>query len=192
MWQSVKVKNVFNTLTLKQIFWKTKTFFKKLEYRFLAETTKIENISFPFKTALSVANVKTNRMATTKWTLLKEWSFAIWCTNYPNVHICTFRKRWSLILGCFFPVSILKKLLGLYFYLVQSFWKFRTYFLAWITKKSRSKTIQTFYSFYCMLTSPDTIYFMLSFVQVSAVKCLPLTRPNTPYHSFPIFSDTPN
>ena len=74
MWQSVKVSNVFNPLPLKQIFWKTKTFFKKLEYRFLVETTEIENTSFPFKTALSETNVKTNRMATTKWTYHKEWS----------------------------------------------------------------------------------------------------------------------
>ena len=51
MWQSVKVSDVFNTLTLEQIFWKTKTFFKKLEYSFLFETTKIENASFPFRTA---------------------------------------------------------------------------------------------------------------------------------------------
>ena len=57
MWQPGKVSNVFNTITLKQIFWKTKTFFKKLEYRFLVETTKTENTSFPFKTALSEANV---------------------------------------------------------------------------------------------------------------------------------------
>ena len=63
---------VFNILTLKQIFWKTKAFLKKLEYRFLVETTKIENTSFPFKTALSEANVKTNRMATTEWTYHKE------------------------------------------------------------------------------------------------------------------------
>ena len=76
MWQSVKVSNVFNTLTLKQIFKKTKTFFKKLEYSFLVEATKIENTSFSFKTALSVANVKANRMATTKWTYRKERSFA--------------------------------------------------------------------------------------------------------------------
>ena len=62
----MKVSNVFNTLTLKQIFWKTKTFFKKLEYGFLAETTKIETTLFSFKTAPSEANVKTNRMATTK------------------------------------------------------------------------------------------------------------------------------
>ena len=33
----------------------------------------------------------------------------IWCTNYPNIHIHTFRKRWSFIWGCFFPVSILKE-----------------------------------------------------------------------------------
>ena len=53
-----------------------KTNFKKLEYRFLVETTKIESTLFPFKTALSEANVKTNSMATTKWTYPKEWSFA--------------------------------------------------------------------------------------------------------------------
>ena len=79
MWQSVKVLKVFITLTLKQIFWKTKSFFKKLEYRFLVQTNKIENTSFLFKTALSEANVKTNRMATTKWTYHIKWSFA---SNY--------------------------------------------------------------------------------------------------------------
>ena len=46
---------------------------------FLVETTKIESTSFPFKTALSEANVKTNRMATTKRTFDKEQSFA---SNY--------------------------------------------------------------------------------------------------------------
>ena len=64
---------------MKQMFWKTETFFKKLEYRFLGKATKIENSSFPFKTALSEALVKTNRMATLKWTYRKEWSFA---SNY--------------------------------------------------------------------------------------------------------------
>ena len=58
LWQLVKVLNVFNSLTWIQIFWKTNTFFKKLEYSFLVETTMIENTSFPFKTAH------------------KEWSFA--------------------------------------------------------------------------------------------------------------------
>ena len=75
----MKVLNVFNTLTLIQIFQKTKTLFKKLEYRFLGETTKIDNTSSPFKTPLLEANVETNRMATTKWTYHKEWSLA---SNY--------------------------------------------------------------------------------------------------------------
>ena len=79
MRQSVKVLNVYNTLTLIQIFWKTKTFLKKLENHFLVQTTKIENISFPFKTASSEANVKTTRMATTKWTYHKELSFSSNC-----------------------------------------------------------------------------------------------------------------
>ena len=131
MWQSVKVLNVYNTLTLIQIFWKTKTFLKKLENHFLVQTTKIENISFPFKTASSEANVKTTRMATTKWTYHKEQSFSsncfillkicfsfstslkelIWGTNDPNIHIRISRKRWSLFLGCFFPVSILNNVI---------------------------------------------------------------------------------
>ena len=77
----LQVSNVFNTLSLKQIFWKAKTFFKKLEYRFLVEAAKIGNTSFPFKTDLSEANVKTNRMATAKWIYHNEWSFA---SSYLN------------------------------------------------------------------------------------------------------------
>ena len=51
MWQSLEVLNFFNTLTLNQIFWKTKTFYKKLEHCFLAESTKNDNITFPYKTS---------------------------------------------------------------------------------------------------------------------------------------------
>ena len=58
---------------------KTKTFIKKLDYRFLVENTKIENESFPYKTAMSDANVKTNRIVSTKWTYQKEQSLA---SNY--------------------------------------------------------------------------------------------------------------
>ena len=58
MSQSVEILNVFNILTLKQIFCETKTFFKKLEYRFLLESTKIKNASVPYKTALLEPNVK--------------------------------------------------------------------------------------------------------------------------------------
>ena len=75
----MKVSHVFNTLTLKQVFWKTETFFKKLEYRILVEATKIENTSFPFKTSLLEANVKTNTMTAKKWTYRQVCSFG---SNY--------------------------------------------------------------------------------------------------------------
>ena len=58
MWQSLEISNVFNTLTLKQISWKTETFFKKLEYHFINESTKIEAKTFPYKTDLLEANVE--------------------------------------------------------------------------------------------------------------------------------------
>ena len=47
-----------------------KTFLEKLEHRFLVGSTKIKNASFPYKTAISKANIKTN-----KWTYHKERSF---------------------------------------------------------------------------------------------------------------------
>ena len=56
MLQSVDILNVLYTLTLNQ----TKIFLKKLEYCFLVESTKIENLSFRYKTVISEANVKTN------------------------------------------------------------------------------------------------------------------------------------
>ena len=79
MWRSVEILNVFNTVTLKQGFWKTKTFYTELECHFLIESTKIENASFRYKTAISEANVKTNKMLSAKWTYHKERSFA---SNY--------------------------------------------------------------------------------------------------------------
>ena len=109
MWQSVKILNVF----------------KKLENRFLVKSTKTESASFPYKTAISQATVKTNKMVTT--TTLFFWKFCFslrtsykeltGCTNNQNAHICTFCKLWSFIWRCFFPVSILKS----HFVLLQIF-----------------------------------------------------------------------
>ena len=62
-----------------------KTFFKKLEYRFLVESTKIENELFPFKTVTSEADVKTNRTASTKWTYHKQRSFASNCFIFLKI-----------------------------------------------------------------------------------------------------------
>ena len=100
----------------------------KKSISFLVKSTEIKSVTFPYKTALSEINVKTNRMCSTKWTYqlsgvlpittLFLWKFCfslktsnkelIWCTNYSNAHIHTFRKRWSFIWGRFFPASILK------------------------------------------------------------------------------------
>ena len=113
--------NVFNTLILKQIFWKVKTVFQKSGVPFLDENPKIESASFPYKTA----KFKTNRMWSTKWTYYKQRSFVsdfifskilfqfrtsyeelIWCTNYLKVHIYIFHKDWSFISECFSHVSM--------------------------------------------------------------------------------------
>ena len=67
MWDSLEILNIFNTLTLKQIFWKTKTFFKRLEYSFLVEYKKIENETFPYKTALSETNINPLSVKFMKW-----------------------------------------------------------------------------------------------------------------------------
>ena len=61
MWKSLETSNFFITLTLKLVFRKARTFFKKkLGYRFLVESTTIENPTFPYKIALSKANVELN------------------------------------------------------------------------------------------------------------------------------------
>ena len=78
MWQSVETLNVFNTSIFKKLFWETKAFFSK-KPRFLIESPKIKNASFPYTTTLSEANDKTNRIVSTKWTCLNERSFA---SNY--------------------------------------------------------------------------------------------------------------
>ena len=65
------------------------TLFKKLEYHFLVENTKIENAIFPYKTALSEANVKTNKIG---WTYHKEQSFA---SNYFVFQKICFSLRTS-------------------------------------------------------------------------------------------------
>ena len=54
---SLKISKVFNTLTLKQIL-ENKNLLHKTGVHFLVEATKIEVTPFPFKTALSEANVK--------------------------------------------------------------------------------------------------------------------------------------
>ena len=51
----------------------------------LVETTMIENESFPCKTLMSEANVKANRMGSTKWTYHKERTFASSCFIFLKI-----------------------------------------------------------------------------------------------------------
>ena len=60
-------------------FLEDENFFQKTGVPFLVERTNIEKISFPYKTAISKANVKTNRMGTTKWAYHRQQSFS---SNY--------------------------------------------------------------------------------------------------------------
>ena len=49
----MEILDVVDTLTFQKVFWKAKTFWRKLESCFLAETAKTGNAIFPCKTALS-------------------------------------------------------------------------------------------------------------------------------------------
>ena len=69
----------FQYFNFEEGFLRNENFFQKLENRFLVERTKIEEASSSYKTAISEANVKTNRMVTTKWAYHRERSFA---SNY--------------------------------------------------------------------------------------------------------------
>ena len=94
----LEILSVFNTSTLQQSFRKTKTFSKKLECCFLVESTKIESATFPYKTALSEANVKTNRIGSTKWSYSNDRSFPIKYINFSEKILFHFKnspiKSW--------------------------------------------------------------------------------------------------
>ena len=58
---------------------KNENLFQETRVLFLVESIKIENASLLYQTAPSKANVKTNRMGSTKLINHKEWNFA---SNY--------------------------------------------------------------------------------------------------------------
>ena len=64
--QSLKILNVFITLTLNQVFWKIKTFFEKLEYSFLVENTMMENATFHIKLPCQKKMLRQNSTESTK------------------------------------------------------------------------------------------------------------------------------
>ena len=86
MSQLLEIEKVFTTLALKQVFWKTKTFFKKLVAFFLAESSTIKSATFPHQISLSKVNVKINRMKSKKWTYLLIF-LKIWFEYNNHLHI---------------------------------------------------------------------------------------------------------
>ena len=108
MWQSLDILTVFNTLTLHQIFWITRTFSKKLEYRFLVLRLKTHN----FHTKLPCLKPMLRQIECTKWisifihfvsarVLLFEGAFYLWVSliNPSNCFTGTYLKpsqdlRW--------------------------------------------------------------------------------------------------
>ena len=122
MWQSGEIFNVFNTLTLKTTFQKTKTFFKKLEYQFYLKELRWKTHDFHTKLSKQkvmlrqiewwVQNGPIAKNAVFPVTILFFLKFCFslrtsnkelsWCTNDPNAHIRTFWERWSFIWRCFF------------------------------------------------------------------------------------------
>ena len=76
MCDMIKTKYFLKNFTHNTISLTTTLIKQKERSVYERSSTKIENTSFPFKTAISEANVKTNRMVSTKWTYQKEQSFA--------------------------------------------------------------------------------------------------------------------
>ena len=105
--------NVFNTLTLKQILWKTQTLLKGGGIPFFSSKHLDwkRNISIQNGSELWVQNGRITKNGVLPVTTLYFRKFyfnlrtsyqkLIWCTNNLDVHIHTFRKRCSVICGAF-------------------------------------------------------------------------------------------
>ena len=65
----------FQYFKFEKDFLENENIFQNTRVLVLDESTKIENASVPYKTTISEDTVKTNRMASTKWTYQKERSF---------------------------------------------------------------------------------------------------------------------
>ena len=122
MWQSLEILNVFNTFTLKWIFWETETFFKKLEYRFSLKAlrlkvqhflTKLPRQKKPMsrKIERGVQNGPVIKSGVLPVTILFFWRFCfslrttykelIWCTNYQMSILILFIGAGVLFQGAF-------------------------------------------------------------------------------------------
>lgn len=93
IWQTQEIINVFIAFTLKQVFGKAKTLFKKSrDYYFLAKVLRLKKTQHFHKKAVpSKANVQTNKIERTRWTYHKERNsvnnnFIFWKFTYTNMN----------------------------------------------------------------------------------------------------------
>ena len=116
MRQRRKILNVFFATSFEKKLSKTKPFFKKLEYCLWVESFMIENVEFPYQTALSKTNIKTNRLKSAKWTwhlvfyFFENWILVYkllimsWFNNVPAAQMAIFilfASAWVLFGGAF-------------------------------------------------------------------------------------------
>ena len=137
------VLSLWISLTLKQVFWKTKTFFKKLKYRFLVESTTIESVILSYKTAPSKTSIKANRMGSIKWTFTKKgvlplttllfWKFSLSINSWFNVPTT---QMFIFILFTSTWISFLR------FFFVQRAWKLRSMSESWLVFCSKQFVIE--------------------------------------------------
>ena len=119
MWQSVEILNDFNIFRLKQIFWKTVTYFQPI-FRFLVGGSKTGNASnkkLPYQKSMlrkikwwvkngpitknGVLPLPTSFFWKSCFSLRTSYKELIWWTYYPNVHIHTFVSAGVFFGGAF-------------------------------------------------------------------------------------------
>ena len=93
MWESGNFER-FQYSNFETNFLENETFIKKLEYLFLVESSKIENASFPYKTAFSEVSVKTNRIESIESTYHKDAVLPVTTSFIWKFYFKIFR-RWQ-------------------------------------------------------------------------------------------------
>ena len=138
------ILNVFKTLTLKQVFWNTKTFLKKLVYHFLVRSTLNESALFSCKTALSKARSSHSGVFLGKCVLeicskftgehscrkvISIWNF----TEIALRHRCflvnllnIFRTPFPKLDGCFSKANVKTNWMGSTKWIYHKEWTFAT------------------------------------------------------------------
>ena len=105
-------------------FLKNKTLFKNLERLFMVESAKIEKITFQYKTALWIADVKANRLGSTNWSISKNRTLpvtALFFRNFVSVYE-PLVKSWFDVSTTQMTILIVFVSAGVLFERIYSLW----------------------------------------------------------------------